>query len=67
MFQCSKLYKDRTAQMIATGINNRSFVTQIANEIMSTCHSLSIVNGEIVGDPLELELFQTAGGFVNDA
>eukprot|EP01034_Spumella_vulgaris_P033697 gene33697-41572_t len=61
VFQCSKLYKDRTAQMIATGINNRSFVTQIANEIMSTCHSLSIVDGYVVGDPLEVELCETAG------
>eukprot|EP01034_Spumella_vulgaris_P043630 gene43630-54201_t len=47
--------------MIATGINNRSFVTQIANEIMSTCHSLSIVDGVVVGDPLEVELCETAG------
>jgi magnesium-transporting ATPase (P-type) len=33
-------------------------LVQIANELMSACHSLSIVEGHPAGDPLEVELFR---------
>ncbi len=56
-----RLYKDKQLQVIRTGLNNRSYVQQVANEIMSTCHSLSVVDGKVVGDPLEVELFSYAG------
>ena len=32
----------------------------ISKEIMACCHSLSLVEGKVVGDPLEVELFQTS-------
>jgi hypothetical protein len=37
-------------------------LVQIANELMSACHSLSIVEGHPAGDPLEVELFRKYTG-----
>ena len=28
---------------------------------MATCHSLTIINGEISGDPIDLKMFQASG------
>eukprot|EP01034_Spumella_vulgaris_P033715 gene33715-41597_t len=61
IFQGTKLYKDGELQTLTHGISTKSASSQIANEIMSTCHSLSVMDGKVVGDPLEVELFNTAG------
>lgn len=35
-------------------------LNHISKEIMACCHSLSLVEGKVVGDPLEVELFNTS-------
>jgi len=39
----------------------RCNVIHVTNQIMATCHSLSIVDGKPQGDPLEVELMRASG------
>ena len=39
----------------------------LCEEMMATCHSLSVVNGIPSGDPLEIELFKSSGWQLKDA
>ncbi|KAJ8021861.1 putative cation-transporting ATPase 13A3 [Holothuria leucospilota] len=35
--------------------------SSLAVSVMATCHSLSLISGELLGDPLELKMFQATG------
>jgi cation-transporting ATPase 13A3/4/5 len=35
-------------------------------ECLSTCHSLSIVKGNLIGDPIDIEMFQSTGWVLNE-
>ncbi len=34
---------------------------KIMLDIMSSCHSLTIVDNKLIGDPLELKMFESSG------
>ncbi len=35
-------------------------------EVMACCHSLTLVNNELMGDPLEIEMFLKSGWTMDD-
>ena len=44
----------------ALGEIKRSIESGLVKSIMTSCHSLGFVDGRILGDPLELEMFKIA-------
>ena len=48
------------------GYPPREHALQLCEEVMATCHSLSLVDGKAVGDLLEIELFHASGWRLED-
>ena len=44
----------------ALGEIKRTIESGLVKSVMTSCHSLGLVDGRILGDPLELEMFKIA-------
>lgn len=55
-----KLFDDECKSVAHVDPNNDGTITTQAKILrtMTTCHSLKIVNGELLGDPLDLKMFE---------
>lgn len=40
--------------------------SQLFMEVLGSCHSITSVNGELIGDPLDIKMFEWSGYIMED-
>ncbi|KAI9315959.1 putative P-type ATPase [Dichotomocladium elegans] len=58
-----RMFDEETRIIQDTNLDDKDDVTTKAHilRVMTTCHSLKIVDGELIGDPLDLKMFEYTG------
>jgi len=55
-----KYYKDKLNGMFSNKINKSKEVKLLYTECLACCHNIAIVNGEFLGDNLDIEMFKAS-------
>ncbi len=53
-------------QPLSMDLSNPLMVPPPALHTMAACQALADLNGELIGDPLEIKIFQSTGAKLND-
>ena len=47
-------------------MDDTSYKPLLMNEVMASCHSISIVKEQMLGDPMEIAMFQSTGWYLEN-